>query len=113
MGFHLTQGGDRRLICANTAPPKPPSSEFQIEVRVCGARLPVISGDDFVRVISRIGFVLDRMKGSHMVLIGLAGRRLTVPRHRELGRGLLRGLIRDAGLNREAFLDLLHGGSRR
>ena len=73
------------------------------------ARLPVISGDDFVRVVSRIGFALDRMEGSHMILIGPAGRRLTVPRHRELGRGLLRSLIRDAGLDREAFLDLLNG----
>ena len=77
------------------------------------ARLSVISGDDFVRVVARIGFAPDRMEGSHMILIGPARRRLTVPRHRELGRGLLRALIRDAGLTREAFFDLLHGGSRR
>ena len=44
-----------------------------------------------------------------MILIGPVGRRLTVPRHRELGRDLLRSLIRDAGLDREAFLDLLNG----
>ena len=68
-----------------------------------------MSGDDFVRTVSRIGFALDLVEGSHMVLIGPAGRWLTVPRHRELGRGLLRALIRDAGLTREAFLDLLHG----
>ena len=47
-----------------------------------------------------------------MILIEPAGRRLTVPRHRELGRGFLRALIRDAGLTREAFLDLLHGPAR-
>ena len=71
------------------------------------ARLPVISGDEFVTAVARIGFSLDRMEGSHMILIGPTGRRLSVPRHRELGRGLLRALIRDTGLTREAFLELL------
>ena len=42
-----------------------------------------------------------------MILIGPGGRRLSVPRHRELGRGLLRSLIRDAGLTRDEFLDLV------
>jgi predicted RNA binding protein YcfA (HicA-like mRNA interferase family) len=71
------------------------------------ARLPVISGDDFVKAVARIGYSLDRMEGSHMILIGTTGQRLSVPRHRELGRGLLRALIRDAGLTRDAFLKLL------
>ena len=71
------------------------------------ARPPVISGDKFVKAVAPIGFSVDRTQGSHMILIGPAGRRLTVPRHRELGRGLLRALIRDAGLTREEFLELL------
>lgn len=71
------------------------------------SRLPVVSGDEFVRTVARIGFALDRMEGSHMIPIGPTGRRLTVPRHRELGRGLLRALIRDAGLTREKFLELV------
>ena len=69
-------------------------------------RLPVLSGDDFAEMVARIGFSLDRTEGSHMILIGPTGRRLSVPRHRELGRGLLRALIRDAGLTREEFLEL-------
>ena len=32
---------------------------------------------------------------------------LTIPDHRELDRGLLRGLIRDAGLTVDAFCALL------
>jgi len=71
------------------------------------ARLPVISGDEFARAVAKIGYRWDRTQGSHMILIGPAGRRLSVPRHRELGRGLLRALIRDAGLTREEFLRLL------
>ena len=71
------------------------------------ARLPVLSGDEFVRAVAKIGFALDHTEGSHMILLGRAGRRLSVPRHKELGRGLLRALMRDAGLTREEFLDLL------
>ena len=71
------------------------------------ARLPVISGDDFVAAVRRIGFSLERTEGSHMILIGPTGRMLSVPRHRELGRGLLRALIRDAGVTREEFVRLL------
>ena len=70
-------------------------------------RLPVISGDEFVRAVAKVGYAWDRTEGSHMILIGSRGRRLSVPRHRELGRGLLRALIRDAGLTREEFLELL------
>ena len=70
------------------------------------ARLPVISGDEFVSALSRVGFSLDRIEGSHMILVGPTGRRLSVPKHRELGRGLLRALIRDAGLTREEFVKL-------
>ena len=71
------------------------------------ARLPVLSGDEFARIVARIGFSLDRTEGSHMILIGPTGRRLSVPKHRELGRGLLRALIRDAGLTRNEFLRLV------
>ena len=71
------------------------------------ARLPVISGDDFVKAMQKIGYVWDHTEGSHMILLHPSGRRLSVPRHKELGRGLLRSLIQDAGLSREDFIGLL------
>ena len=70
------------------------------------ARLPVISGDELVRVLRRVGFTWDHTEGSHMILLHSSGVRLSVPRHRELGRGLLRSLIRDAGLTRGEFTRL-------
>ena len=71
------------------------------------ARLLVISDDDFARAVRNIGYVWDRTEGSHMILRRADGRALSVPRRRELGRGLLRALIRDAGLTRREFMDLL------
>lgn len=42
-----------------------------------------------------------------MILLHPSGHRLSVPRHKELGRGLLRVLIKDAGISRTEFLRLL------
>jgi len=71
------------------------------------ARLPVISGDDFVKAMRKIGYIWDHTEGSHMILLHPSKGRLSVPRHKELGRGLLRALIRDAGLTRDEFVTLL------
>lgn len=69
-------------------------------------RLPIISGDDFVKVMQKIGYTWDHTEGSHMIILHPEKGRLSVPRHKELGPGLLRALIRDAGLTRDQFLDL-------
>jgi predicted RNA binding protein YcfA (HicA-like mRNA interferase family) len=67
-------------------------------------KLPVISGRDARRGFEKLGWVFERQRGSHMILTkpGVAVN-LSVPDHRELDRGLLRGLIRDAGLTIEQF----------
>jgi len=72
------------------------------------SHLPVISGDEFAKAVHKIGYGWNHTEGSHMILLHSSGRRLSVPRHKELGRGLLRALIKDAGLSREEFLKLLH-----
>ena len=71
------------------------------------SRLPMLSGDDFVKAIRQIGYEWDHTEGSHMILLHPSGRRLSVPRHRELGRGILRKLLRQSGLTREELLELL------
>jgi predicted RNA binding protein YcfA (HicA-like mRNA interferase family) len=70
-------------------------------------RLPIISGDDFVKAMSKIGYQWDHTEGSHMILFHPSRGRLSIPRHKELGRGLLRALVRDTGLTRDEFLELL------
>ena len=67
-------------------------------------KLPVISGREARRAFEKLGWLFDRQRGSHMILTkpGTPAN-LSVPDHRELDRGLLRGLIRDAGLTVEQF----------
>ncbi len=69
--------------------------------------LPLIWGDEFVEAMGRLGYQWERTVGSHMILVHANGITLSVPRHKELGRGLLRRLLRDAGITTQEFLGLL------
>lgn len=72
------------------------------------SRLPVLSGRDLVRALRNVGFELDRQKGSHMIVFrAKPTTTLSVPDHRELDRGTLRALLRQAGLTPEEFIRLL------
>ena len=70
-------------------------------------RLPVCSGEDAIRAFQKLGYQVDHQTGSHIILRHPQMRRLTVPNHRELARGTLRALIREAGLTKEEFVSLL------
>ena len=71
------------------------------------SRLAICSGLDAVKAFRKIGYEIDHQTGSHMILRHQTGRRLTIPNHRELAKGTLRALIRDAGLSKEQFTELL------
>ena len=71
-------------------------------------RLPRIAGRQAVSAFERAGFQRRRQRGSHIALTKPGHpQTLSVPDHRELGVGLLRDLIRKAGLTVEEFIDLI------
>lgn len=72
-------------------------------------RLPTISGVEFCRIMRVLQYEIDYQRGSHIALRRTVSpfRRLTVPNHRELARGTLRALLKQAGLSVEEFLDLM------
>ncbi len=69
-------------------------------------RLPVVSGRDAIKALSRLGFVAVRQKGSHAVMTG-KDRTFAVPLHSELDRGTLRAILREASVSVEAFVEAL------
>jgi len=71
--------------------------------------LPQISGREVVRALHEIGYEKDRQRGSHIVLRQKSHphRRITVPDHKEISKGTLRAIIRQAGLTVEGFIKLL------
>jgi predicted RNA binding protein YcfA (HicA-like mRNA interferase family) len=73
-------------------------------------KLPSVSARELIRVAEKLGFVLDRQRGSHAVYLRVADhRRLVIPIHKghELKPGTLHGLIEDMGLSVEEFTTLL------
>ena len=72
------------------------------------SKLPIISGRALVHALRGVGFELDRQKGSHLILYRAEPvTTLSVPDHRELDRGTLRALLRQAGITPEELARLL------
>ena len=72
------------------------------------ATLPVLSGRDVVRAFSRDGWQVARQHGSHIIVVKDGSHAtLSVPDHKEVAKGTLRGLVRESGLTVEQFLALL------
>ncbi len=63
--------------------------------------LPSLTARQLIAILIKYGFALDRQSGSHAIYIHPDGRCTTVPVHgkRNLGRGLLRQIMKDAGLD--------------
>lgn len=71
-------------------------------------KLPLISGAEAVKAPQKVGWRVDRQRGSHVVMLKPGQiASLSIPQHRELAPGTLRSLIRAAGLTVEAFAELL------
>ena len=72
------------------------------------SKLPLISGKDCIAALEKVGFYIKRRESSHVIL-----RRdnpfaqVVVPDHKEIDRGTLRAIIRQAGLSVDDFLKLL------
>ena len=61
--------------------------------------LPVMSGAQAVKAFTRAGWEVARQKGSHVIMVKRNRRaNLSIPLHRELDPGTLRGLIKDSGM---------------
>ncbi|MFQ6036843.1 MAG: type II toxin-antitoxin system HicA family toxin [Sedimentisphaerales bacterium] len=72
------------------------------------SKLPVVSGKLLCKILGKIGYSIDHQTGSHIILRhrNPPHRRLTVPDHKEIAKGTLRAIIRQAGLTLDEFKKL-------
>jgi len=72
-------------------------------------KLPILSGKEVIKALSKVGYTRDHQRGSHIVLRREEPphRRIAVPNFGEIPRGTLRAIISEAGLTIEQFLALL------
>ncbi|MFH1112418.1 MAG: type II toxin-antitoxin system HicA family toxin [Pseudomonadota bacterium] len=70
--------------------------------------IPVLSGKDVVRVLESLGWSVARRKGSHIVMVKQGEiATLSIPDHKEVGKGTLRSLVRSANLTMDQFIGAL------
>ena len=73
--------------------------------------LPALNARKVIKALKKAGFIEDRQKGSHLVLVNpVTNKRAVVPVHpgKTIKKPLLRSIIEnDAGLTIEKFLTLL------
>lgn len=72
-------------------------------------RLPVVKPREAIRALEKAGWRVHRQKGSHVSMYKESVPNLVVvPLHtRDLPKGTLHGILEDAGLTAEEFLELL------
>ncbi len=73
-------------------------------------KLPVLSGREVIKILAKVGFIPLRQKGSHVILVNESNgnkKALVVPDHKEVDKGTLLEIIRQAGMTRTDFLKLI------
>jgi predicted RNA binding protein YcfA (HicA-like mRNA interferase family) len=73
-------------------------------------RLPLLSAQKVIKILEKEGFQILRLKGSHICLYRKTEKKtllVVIPNKKEIKIGTLIGILKQANLTREEFLDLL------
>lgn len=71
-------------------------------------KLKPLPADKVIKILDKLGFKIIRKKGSHVILKHSNGRIIVIPVHKgeEIGRGLLRKIIKDANISKDEFMKM-------
>lgn len=70
-------------------------------------RVPLFSAQEVIKILAKVGYRSVRQRGSHIRLSCVDRKSITVPKHKVIGRGLLRKILRDAELSPKEFAALI------
>ena len=73
------------------------------------SKLPLVDAKTFEKLLLFLGFEIKRQKGSHVFYRHVDGRYTTLPHHkgRDIGRSLIREILRQIKITPEEFIELL------
>jgi predicted RNA binding protein YcfA (HicA-like mRNA interferase family) len=69
-------------------------------------KLPSVSGHEIIRALERLGFAVVSQKGSH-VKMRCDGKICIVPTHKEIKKGTLMGILRQADVSADELIKAL------
>ena len=77
-------------------------------------KLPVVSGEQLIRVLGQLGYETIRQRGSHVRLRKKApagDHNITVPMHDEIAKGTLNDILSDIsirnGISKDSLMEML------
>ncbi len=70
-------------------------------------KLPVLKPKQVIDKFEKLGFVIDRQSGSHVVMFNSkTKRRAVIPIHlKDLKKGTLSAILRETGVTKEEFIN--------
>lgn len=72
-------------------------------------KLPVVSGNDLVKVFKKLGFTFISQKGSHIKMSHSDGRVAIIPNHKEIKKGTLKkGILNPLNISIDDLINLLN-----
>ncbi len=66
-------------------------------------KLTALSGKEIIRLLNKFGYYKVRQCGSHIRLSCEGKKSITVPNYREISKGLIQKILRDAEISKEEF----------
>jgi predicted RNA binding protein YcfA (HicA-like mRNA interferase family) len=72
-------------------------------------KIPPLKPRKLIKILEKTGFKVARQKGSHIIMMNDRKTRIVIPVHpgKDIKPGLIRAIIREAGISREKFFKLL------
>jgi predicted RNA binding protein YcfA (HicA-like mRNA interferase family) len=70
------------------------------------AKLPVLSGKELVKFLTKAGFQVVRQKG-RQVSLQKENYKTVIPLHNELAKGTILGILKQCGLSKEDLQNLI------
>jgi predicted RNA binding protein YcfA (HicA-like mRNA interferase family) len=69
-------------------------------------KLPNVKGKQLLKILTRMGYKLDHIQGSHYILRFSSGKKTTIPIHgnKEIPKGTLLGILTDLDISKEELI---------
>ena len=74
-----------------------------------GSKYPILSPQEIIKVLSKLGFEKTSQRGSHVkyAKLGTPSKIVIIPMHYEIAKGTLKSILEQAGISLDEFLKYL------